>query len=227
MAGVPKKLFDPVQLVGTAAYGQVGAYSVPAAKLIDGLEILLANTSQAERTVSLRLGPASAGRYQLYNDLVLPAGDVLPLSLRQVLPAGVRLYGRASADNAVTLHCSGLEGDGAGAVPRRLWTPNFIQSAVGDFYTVPAGKKMINVELIFCHSGAAGSGNRTANLYLTPSGGGAGQDSSAGGRRVSIPPKDTVVFSLRQVLDAGDKIQLSADAADVVSAHGSGYLIDA
>ena len=227
MAGTLKKLFDPVQLTGSAAYGQAGNYSVPAGKLIDGLEILLVNTSQAQRTVSLRLGSSSAARYQLYNDLVLPAGDQLPLPLRQVLPAGNRLYARASADNAVTMHLSGLEEAAADAVPKRLWAANFLQSAVGDFYTVPANKKLLNFELIFCHTGAAGSGNREVNIYLTPSGRGTGLDSSAGGRRVAVPPKDTVVVSLRQVLNAGDKIQIGGDVADVVAAHGSGYLVAA
>ena len=225
MAGTPKKLFDPVQLSGNAAYGQAGNYSVPVGKLIDGLEILLVNTSQAERTVSLRLGSSSAARYQLYNDLVLPAGDMLPLPLRQVMPAGNRIYARASADNAVTMHLSGMEEDAADAIPKRLWAANFVQAAVGDFYTVPAGKKLINIELIFCHSGAAG--NREVSFYLTPTGRGAGLDSSAGGRRVVLPPKDTVVVSLRQVLNAGDKIQIGADTADVVAAHGSGYLVAA
>ena len=227
MAGTLKKLFDPVQLTGNAAYGQAGNYSVPAGKLIDGLEILLVNTTQAQRTVSLRLGSSSAGRYQLYNDLVLPAGDMLPLSLRQVLPAGNRIYARASADNAVTLHVSGLEEVAADAIPKRLWAANFIQAAVADLYTVPANKKLINFELIFCHTGAAGSGNRQINYYLTPSGRGAGLDSSAGGRRVVLPPKDTVRASLRQVLNAGDKIQVSGDVADVVAVHGSGYLVAA
>ena len=225
MAGTPKKLFDPVQLSGNAAYGQAGNYSVPVGKLIDGLEILLVNTSQAERTVSIRLGSSSAARYQLYNDLVLPAGDMLPLPLRQVLPAGNRIYARASADNAITMHLSGMEEDAADATPKRLWAANFVQAVVGDFYTVPAGKKLINVELIFCHSGAAG--NREVNFYLTPSGSGTGLDSSAGGRRVVLPPKDTVVASLRQVLNAGDKIQIGADTADVVAVHGSGYLVAA
>ena len=227
MAGVPQKLFDPVQLSGNAAYGQIGTYSVPTGKLIDGLEILLVNTTQAERTVSLRLGSTSAGRYQLYNEMVLPAGDEVPLSLRQVLEAGDKIYARASADNAVTLHLSGMEEAVADAVPKRLWAANFLQTSVGDFYTVPASKKLINFELIFCHTGAADSGNREVNLYLTPSGGVSGLDSSSGGRRLSMPPKDTVRMSLRQVLNAGDKIQLGADTADVVAAHGSGYLIDA
>ena len=223
----PKKLFDPVQLSGSFSYGQVGGYSVPTGKLIDGLEILLVNTTQAERTVSLRLGSSSASRYQLYNEMVLPAGDVVPLSLRQVLPAGNRIYARASADNAITAHVSGLEEDASGSVSKRLWAANFLQTSVGDFYTVPASKKLINFELIFCHTGAADSGNREVNLYLTPSGGVSGLDSSAGGRRLSMPPKDTVRMSLRQVLNAGDKIQLGADTEDQVSAHGSGYLIDA
>ena len=227
MAGVPQKLFDPVQLSGNAAYGQIGTYSVPTGKLIDGLEILLVNTTQAERTVSLRLGSSSAARYQLYNEMVLPAGDVVPRSLRQVLGAGNKIYARASADNAITAHVSGLEEDASGSVSKRLWAANFLQTSVGNFYTVPASKKLINIELIFCHTGAAGSGNREVNLYLTPSGGVSGLDSSAGGRRLSMPPKDTVRMSLRQVLNAGDKIQIGGDVADVVSAHGSGYLIDA
>ena len=223
----PKKLFNPVQLSGSAAYGRLGNYTVPATKLFDGLDLLLVNTSQAQRTVSLRMGPSNNDRYQLYNDLVLPAGDVVTLSLRQVLPAGTRLFGRADADNAVTVHVSGFEQDATDAVPARLWTPNFLQAAIGDFYTVPASKKLINLEIIFCHTGATGSSSRLVALYLTPSGGGTGLDSNSGGRRIAMPPTDTVRLSLRQVLDAGDKIQIASNVADVVSAHGSGYLVDA
>ena len=219
------KLFQPLSLSGSAAYGEI--YAAPADKLIDGLEFLMANTSQAERIVDLRLGEASSGRYQLYKGLVLPAGDLVNLSLRQVLPAGAKIWARASSDNAVTLHGSGLEQDAAGAVPLRLWRPNFLQAGVGDFYTVPANKKLINIELMLCHAGAAGSGNRQVNLYLTPSGRGTGLSHSAIGRRVVLPPRDTVRIPPRLVLDAGDKIQASADTSDVVALHGSGYLIDA
>ena len=227
MAGISKKLFEPVQLSGNATYGQLGGYSVPTGKVIDGLEILLVNTTTAERTVSLRLGSASAARYQIYNDLVLPAGDLFPRSLRVVLPAGNRIYAKASADNAVTAHVSGLELDAAGAVPTRLWAARLAGTAVTDFYTVPTGKKLLNFTLYLCHTGSAGSGTREVDCYLTPSARAAGLDSSAGGRRMALPPKDTVTVSLRQVLVAGDKIQVAADTGDVVAVHGAGYLVAA
>ena len=106
---------------------------------------------------------------------------------------------------------------------KKLFAATQLGTSATALYTVPDGKKCHILRLILCNTDD--TAEHTATVYLVPSGGTAGADNQL--CKVSIPADDYAVLDPAQVLDAGDSIQALADAASVVTAHGSGIEGDA
>ena len=213
MAATLKKLFDPVQLTTTAA--QLGSYSVPTGKRLDGFELLVSNIHSDERGVDLYLGTSAMDAGQLYsqrvNGLRIAGKAALVVPCRQVLQAGDGIWAAASADSSILVHASGVEVDEDGALPTRLFAPRLLSTGDATLYTVPADKQCFNFELAVLNVSAAEAAF-TSNLV--------------GSHQVTIASGETMRFSLRQVMEAGDKIVARSNLANALTIHGSGYVED-
>ena len=218
-----KKLFNPVQLTTTAV--RLGNYSVPAGKRLDGFELLLVNINSNERGVDIYLGASAADATQLYsqndpNGLRIAGNTPLVVSSRQVLAAGDGLWAKASDGSSISVHASGIEIDETGALPTKLFTSQLLPTADTTLYTVPTGKTCFNFEWMVCNVSDAAA---TFSGHLAPTGAG-GADSNRLSDGLTLEPGETVKFPLRQVLEAGDKIQAQSDQASALAIHGSGYV---
>ena len=225
MAATLKKLFDPVQLTTTAA--QLGSYSVPTGKRLDGFELLVSNIHSDERGVDLYLGTSAMDAGQLYsqrvNGLRIAGKAALVVPCRQVLAAGDGIWAAASADSSILVHASGVEVDEDGALPTRLFAPRLLSTGDATLYTVPADKQCFNFELAVLNVSAAEAAF-TSNLVES---GSSADDTNRMTHQVTIASGETMRFSLRQVMEAGDKITALASVADTLAIHGSGYVEDA
>ena len=219
-----KKLCDPVLLTATASQ----LYTVPAGKRLDGFELILANTINAERGVDLYLGTSAANSTQLYSQSS-PNGLRIEsrtqhwpyiVDSRQVLHAGDGLWARASHGSSIVAHASGVEIDDAGAIPARLFAPQLLPAASTTFYTVPAGTICFNFELVICNVSTAAA---NVSSYLGHSGS-SGADRNRLTYGLTIAPGETLKVPLRQVLAAGDKIIARSNRAAALAIHGSGYV---
>ena len=222
-----KKLFDPLQLTTTA----VRLYFVPTGKRLDGFELILANIATGERGVDLYLGTTAALSTQLYAQRIhngLRIGSrtqAAPsiVSSRQVLNAGDGLWAKASHNSNIAVHASGVEIDEVGAIPTKLFTSRLLTTGSATIYPVPAGKICFNFELALCNVSSA---DATLSSYLAPNGS-SGADLNRLTYGLVVAPGETVTFSLRQVLNAGDKIIARSNRPSALAIHGSGYVIDA
>jgi hypothetical protein len=100
---------------------------------------------------------------------------------------------------------------------KKLFNPTQLGTSASTLYTVPAGTKTL-VKRLIAHN--TDTSSRIITLYLVPSGGAAGVSNQVA--KETIPAEDYAVFDLDQVLEAGDTIQALADAASVITVHGSG-----
>lgn len=221
MAAELKKLFDPVQLTTTAV--RLGGYSVPTGKRLDGFELLLSNIHSDERGVDIYLGSSASAATQLYskreNGLRIAGKTPLVVPSRQVLPAGDGIWAAASDPSSISVHASGVEIDEEGALPTRLFPPRLLSTVTTTIYAVPQDKRCFNFELTILNVLTL-----AANLtsYLVGSGSNP-DDPNRMSFGLELAPGETQNFSLRQVLEAGDKIVARSNRANALVMHGSGY----
>ena len=224
MASELKKLFDPVQLTTSAA--RLGSYSVPAGERLDGFELILSNSNSAERGVDIYLGASASAATQLYskreNGLRIAGKTPLVIPSRQVLAAGDGIWAAASDPLSISVHASGVEVDEEGALPTRIFPPRLLSTVTTTIYAVPEDKRCFNFELAVLNVLTAAA---TFTSYLVPSGSNPG-DPNRLSYGLEIAPDETKTFSLRQVLEAGDKISVRSNRANALTIHGSGYVGD-
>ncbi len=224
MASELKKLFDPVQLTTSAA--RLGSYSVPAGKRLDGFELILSNINSAERGVDIYLGASASAATQLYskreNGLRIAGETPLVVPSRQVLAAGDGIWAAASDPSSISVHASGVEIDEEGALPTRLFPSRVLSTVSTTLYTVGADKQCFNFELTLLNVLAEAA---TFTSYLVPAGSNS-DDPNRLSYGLEIAPNETKTFSLRQVMEAGDKIVARSNRANALTIHGSGYVED-
>lgn len=107
MAYTPKRLAQFVATASEATY-----YTVPATKSAIVKNVIVANTSASDRTLSLSIVPSggSAGNSnRIIPGTNIPAGAVVPFDMTQVMNAGDFISAIASAASSLTLTISGME----------------------------------------------------------------------------------------------------------------------
>ena len=146
----------------------------------------------------------------------------LVIPSRQVLSAGDGIWAAASDPLSISVHASGVEVDEEGALPTRIFPPRLLSTVTTTIYTVPEDKRCFNFELAVLNVLTAAA---TFTSYLVPSGSNP-DDPNRLTYGLDISPGETRTFSLRQVMEAGDKISVRSNRANALTIHGSGYVGD-
>jgi hypothetical protein len=106
--------YTPTILCPTTYPGTSGTtlYTVPAAKTTIVKNIILANTTGTEATVSLSVVPSggsAATSNRVLSTYAVPANGISTLDCSLVMPTAAFLFGTNTTNNAVTMTISGVE----------------------------------------------------------------------------------------------------------------------